>query len=221
MSSAIQEVESLLPGASWGRVGGGGRHADTRASSFALVARGHVLVQGVPGPRQDRCWRKTLARTLGGRIQAYPKAHRISCRATSSVYTCFDEAQRSFVFRPWDRCSPDVVLVDEIKPRRAETPSRRCSRAMEERQVSGRAGGVLTARPTFWCSQPRIHASLREPIHCRSRNSTGSCCESMWITPTGSLKPRSWRAMGGMLTAVQTTLENVGVLDPSLLKTCA
>ncbi|WP_421021032.1 AAA family ATPase, partial [Klebsiella pneumoniae] len=51
-----------------------GADASIRALVIALVARGHVLVQGVPGLGKTLL-AKTLARTLGGefkRIQGTP-----------------------------------------------------------------------------------------------------------------------------------------------------
>src|SRR3954470_5400159 len=66
MSSAIQEVEALL-GRELGRVIVGAE-ASIRALIIALVARGHVLVQGVPGLGKTLL-AKTLARSLGGEFK--------------------------------------------------------------------------------------------------------------------------------------------------------
>src|SRR5579871_5294897 len=130
MSSAIQEVESLLR-RELGRVMVG-VDVPTRALIIALIARGHVLVQGVPGLGKTLL-AKTLARTLGGgfkRIQGTPD---LMPSDIIGVHV-FDDAQRVFVFRPGPLFA-DVVLVDEINRAGPKTQSALLE-AMEERQVS-------------------------------------------------------------------------------------
>ncbi|MGB6604384.1 MAG: MoxR family ATPase [Steroidobacteraceae bacterium] len=109
-----------------------GAQSAARALAIALTARGHVLVQGVPGLGKTLL-AKTLARTLGGdfkRIQGTPDL------MPSDIIgvPVFDEAQRGFVFRPGPLFA-DVVLVDEINRAGPKTQSALLE-AMEERQVS-------------------------------------------------------------------------------------
>jgi MoxR-like ATPase len=130
MSSAIQAVESILR-RELGRVVVGAE-TPTRALIIALVARGHVLVQGVPGLGKTLL-AKTLARALGGdfkRIQGTPD---LMPSDIIGVHV-FDDAQRNFVFRPGPLFAA-VVLVDEINRTGPKTQAALLE-AMEERQVS-------------------------------------------------------------------------------------
>src|SRR4051812_38954995 len=130
MSSAIQEVELLLR-RELGRVVVGA-DGPTRALIIALVARGHVLVQGVPGLGKTLL-AKTLARTLGGEFKRIQGTPDLMPSDIIGVHV-FDDTQRNFVFRPGPLFA-DVVLVDEINRAGPKTQSALLE-AMEERQVS-------------------------------------------------------------------------------------
>ena len=130
MSSPIQAVESLLR-RELGRVVVGAE-TPTRALIIALIARGHVLVQGVPGLGKTLL-AKTLARALGGEFKRIQGTPGLMPSDIIGVHV-FDETQRSFVFRPGPLFA-DVVLVDEINRAGPKTQSALLE-AMEERQVS-------------------------------------------------------------------------------------
>jgi MoxR-like ATPase len=130
MSSQIQQLRESLAAALAGVVIG----AETVVPSLvvALVSRGHVLVQGVPGLGKTLL-AKTLARSLGGDFKRIQGTADLMPSDIIGVYV-FDEASRDFVFRPGPLFA-DVVLVDEINRAGPKTQSALLE-AMEERQVS-------------------------------------------------------------------------------------
>jgi MoxR-like ATPase len=130
MSANLQQLESLLA-RELGRVVVGA-DASIRALVIALVARGHVLVQGVPGLGKTLL-AKTLARALGGEFKRIQGTSDLMPSDIIGIHV-FDESKRDFVFRPGPLFA-DVVLVDEINRAGPKTQSALLE-AMEERQVS-------------------------------------------------------------------------------------
>jgi MoxR-like ATPase len=130
MSASIRQLAELLS-RELGRVVIGAE-APVRILTVALVARGHVLVQGVPGLGKTLL-AKALARALGGEFKRIQGTADLMPSDIIGVHV-FDEAQRSFVFRPGPLFA-DVVLVDEINRAGPKTQSALLE-AMEERQVS-------------------------------------------------------------------------------------
>jgi MoxR-like ATPase len=130
MNSSLQRLESLLA-RELGRVVIGAE-ASIRALVIALVARGHLLVQGAPGLGKTLL-AKTLARALGGEFKRIQGTSDLMPSDIIGVHV-FDESARNFVFRPGPLFA-DVVLVDEINRAGPKTQSALLE-AMEERQVS-------------------------------------------------------------------------------------
>ena len=130
MSSHVQQLNETLA-RELGRVVVG---AGTTVPPLliALIARGHVLVQGVPGLGKTLL-AKTLARTLGGDFKRIQGTADLMPSDIIGVHV-FDEAAGNFVFRPGPLFA-DVVLVDEINRAGPKTQSALLE-AMEERQVS-------------------------------------------------------------------------------------
>jgi len=130
MSSHVQQLHETLARELGRVVVGAG--ATVPPLLIALIARGHVLVQGVPGLGKTLL-AKTLARTLGGDFKRIQGTADLMPSDIIGVHV-FDEAARNFVFRPGPLFA-DVVLVDEINRAGPKTQSALLE-AMEERQVS-------------------------------------------------------------------------------------
>jgi len=130
MSTAIGQLRDLLA-QRLGRVVIG-VSASVDALVIALIARGHVLVQGVPGLGKT-LFAKALARALGGEFKRIQGTADLMPSDIIGVHV-FDEAARNFAFRPGPLFA-DVVLVDEINRAGPKTQSALLE-AMEERQVS-------------------------------------------------------------------------------------
>ncbi|MEP7246571.1 MAG: AAA family ATPase, partial [Gammaproteobacteria bacterium] len=130
MTTSIQALESGLA-TELGRVVVGAE-SSIRALVIALVARGHVLVQGVPGLGKTLL-AKTLAHALGGEFKRIQGTPDLMPSDIIGVHV-YEDAKRDFAFRPGPLFA-DVVLVDEINRAGPKTQSALLE-AMEERQVS-------------------------------------------------------------------------------------
>src|SRR5262249_9231276 len=127
----------------------------------------------------------------------------------------FDEAKRAFVFRPGPLFA-DVVLVDEINRAGPKTQSALLE-AMEERQVS-------VEREVFALPPDFLVLATQNP---REFEGTYPLPESQLDRfmlridmdyPVRAAEAEILTRYGGMLTAIQTTLEHVRTLEPALLK---
>lgn len=103
-----------------------------RAITIALVMRGHVLLQGVPGIGKTRL-SKVMAEALGGRFQRIQGTADLMPSDMTGVHV-FERESGVFTFRPGPLFA-DVVLVDEINRAGPKTQSALLE-AMEERQVT-------------------------------------------------------------------------------------
>ncbi len=130
MSDVMREFEAALQ-RDLGRVVVGGE-TTVRALTIALLARGHVLLQGAPGLGKTLL-AKTFAAAIGGQFQRIQGTADLMPGDIIGVHV-FDEATRRFEFRPGPLFA-DVVLVDEINRAGPKTQSALLE-AMEERQVS-------------------------------------------------------------------------------------
>jgi MoxR-like ATPase len=103
-----------------------------RALTIAIVARGHVLLQGPPGLGKTLL-SKTLATALGGTFSRVQGTADLMPSDIIGVHV-FDGAKRDFEFRPGPLFA-DILLVDEVNRASPKTQSALLE-AMEERQVS-------------------------------------------------------------------------------------
>ena len=207
----LQQLESSLA-RELGRVVVGAE-TSIRALVIALVARGHVLVQGVPGLGKTLL-AKTLARSLGGEFKRIQGTPDLMPSDIIGVHV-FDESQRGFVFRPGPLFA-DVVLVDEINRAGPKTQSALLE-AMEERQVSAERH-VFPLPPDFLVlatqnprefegTYPLPESQLDRFMLRIDVNYPGREAETEILT-----------RYGGMLTAAGTVMDGVGVLERSLLE---
>lgn len=210
MSVAIQQLEDRL-GRELGRVVIGAR-TTARALAVALIARGHVLVQGVPGLGKTLL-AKALARTLGGEFKRIQGTADLMPSDIIGVHV-FDEARRGFVFRAGPLFA-DVVLVDEINRAGPKTQSALLE-AMEERQVSvEREIRPLPADFLLLATQNPREFEGTYPLPESQLDRFMLRIEMDY--PAREAEADILTRYGGMLTAAQTTLEQVALLPRSLL----
>jgi MoxR-like ATPase len=210
MSTSLQTLESRLT-AELGRVVVGAE-SSIRALVVALVARGHVLVQGVPGLGKTLL-AKTLAHVLGGEFKRIQGTPDLMPSDIIGVHV-FDESKRDFVFRPGPLFA-DVLLVDEINRAGPKTQSALLE-AMEERQVSvDRAVFALPADFLVLATQnPReFEGTYPLPESQLDRFMLRIDVDYPERAAEGEILAR----YGGRLSGAQQMVEGVAVIERSLL----
>jgi MoxR-like ATPase len=130
MSTALEELEQSLQRSLGGTVIG--MEGVIHALTIAIVARGHVLIQGAPGLGKTLL-SKSLAAALGGSFKRIQGTADLMPSDIIGVHV-FDTSRNEFVFRPGPLFA-DVLLFDEINRAGPKTQSALLE-AMEERQVS-------------------------------------------------------------------------------------
>jgi MoxR-like ATPase len=130
MSTALEDLEQSLQRSLGDTVIG--MEGVIHALTIAIVARGHVLIQGAPGLGKTLL-SKSLAAALGGSFKRIQGTADLMPSDIIGVHV-FDTARNEFVFRPGPLFA-DVLLFDEINRAGPKTQSALLE-AMEERQVS-------------------------------------------------------------------------------------
>jgi MoxR-like ATPase len=130
MSTALEDLEQALQ-SSLGTTMIGMEHV-IRSLTIAIVARGHVLIQGAPGLGKTLL-SKTLAVVLGGSFKRIQGTADLMPSDIIGVHV-YDNTRNEFVFRPGPLFA-EVLLFDEINRAGPKTQSALLE-AMEERQVS-------------------------------------------------------------------------------------
>jgi len=211
VTSPIQSLESRLQ-RELGRVVVG-LDASIRALVIALIARGHVLVQGVPGLGKT-LFAKALARTLGGEFKRIQGTPDLMPSDIIGVHV-FDESQRTFVFRPGPLFA-DVVLVDEINRAGPKTQAALLE-AMEERQVS-------VERQSFALPPDFLVLATQNPHEFEGTYPLPESQLDRFMLridvryPERKAETEILARYGGTLTAAQTTLEGVSSIEPGILR---
>jgi MoxR-like ATPase len=211
MSTTLRQLEATLA-RELGRVVVG---ADTaiRALAIALVARGHVLVQGVPGLGKTLL-AKALARALGGEFKRIQGTSDLMPSDIIGIHV-FDESRREFVFRPGPLFA-DVVLVDEINRAGPKTQSALLE-AMEERQVSVERS-VRPLPPDF------LVLATQNPLEFEGTYPLPESQLDRFMLridvayPDRVAEVEVLTRYGGVVSTAPATLEAVDALDRSLLE---
>jgi MoxR-like ATPase len=128
--SALQDLEARIQQRLDGTVIG--MRELIRALVIAIVARGHVLVEGPPGLGKTLLG-KSLAAALSGRFTRIQGTADLMPADITGVHV-FDEASHKFLLHPGPIFT-DVLLVDEINRAGPKTQSALLE-AMAERQVT-------------------------------------------------------------------------------------
>ena len=148
-----------------------GQDAAVTGLVIALLCRGHVLLEGVPGVAKTLLVR-TLAAALAldtKRVQFTPDL--MPGDVTGSLV--YDARTAEFSFRAGPVFT-NLLLADEINRTPPKTQASLLE-AMEERQVSVDGDAAAAARPVRRRARPRTRSSTRAPTRCPRPSSTGSC----------------------------------------------
>jgi MoxR-like ATPase len=190
-----------------------GADASIRALVIALVARGHVLVQGVPGLGKTLL-AKTLARALGGEFKRIQGTSDLMPSDIIGIHV-FDESRREFVFRPGPLFA-DVVLVDEINRAGPKTQSALLE-AMEERQVSvERSALPLPADFLVLATQNPREFEGTYPL---PESQLDRFMLRIDVTyPDRSVETEILTRYGGVLVAAPAALDSIEAVQPALLE---
>ena len=140
---------------------------------IALLCRGHVLLEGVPGVAKT-----LLVRSLAAALQLEFKRVQFTPDLMPGDVTgslVYDTRTAAFVFRSGPVFT-NLLLADEINRTPPKTQAALLE-AMEERQVS--VDGEPRRCPTRSSSRrPRTRSNTRAPTSCPRRSWTGSCSSS-------------------------------------------
>lgn len=135
----------------------------------ALLCRGHVLLEGVPGVAKT-----LLVRALASALELDTKRVQFTPDLMPSDITgslVYDARTAEFSFQPGPVFT-NLLLADEINRTPPKTQSSLLE-AMEERQVTV-DGTPARSRNPSWSPRPRTRSSTRERILCPRPNWTAS-----------------------------------------------
>jgi MoxR-like ATPase len=179
---------------------------------IALLARGHVLVQGVPGLGKTLL-AKSLARALGGDFKRIQGTADLMPSDIIGVHV-FDETARNFVFRPGPLFA-EVVLVDEINRTGPKTQSALLE-AMEERQVSVERT-VLPLPADFLVLATQNPREFEGTFPLPESQLDRFMLRVDMTYPTREAESEILARYGGLLAAAHAALDGVSRIDRTLL----
>ncbi len=161
-----------------------GQDAAVTGLLVALLCRGHILLEGVPGVAKT-----LLVRALAAALDVETKRVQFTPDLMPGDITgslVFD-ARRASSGSARARSSPTCCSPTRSTARPPKTQSALLE-AMEERQVKRRRPAAPAAARRSWSSPPRTPSSTRAPTRCPRPSSTGSC--SRWCCPCPSATTR-------------------------------
>jgi len=210
MSTAIRDLHSVLS-TELGRAVVGSE-AILDALVIALVARGHVLVQGVPGMGKTLL-AKALARALGGQFKRIQGTADLMPSDIIGVHV-FDQNSRQFAFRPGPLFA-DVVLMDEINRAGPKTQSALLE-AMEERQVSVERD-VWQLPPDFLVLATQNPREFEGTFPLPESQLDRFMLRVDVPYPSREAESEILARYGGVAAAAEAALKSVGVIEPAYL----
>jgi ATPase family associated with various cellular activities (AAA) len=167
-----------------------GKRGEIKLVLCALLCRGHVLLEDVPGTAKT-----VLARAISQSIEG-SRASRIQCTpdlqpTDLTGLSVYNQKEREFEFRPGPVFA-NIVLVDEINRAMPRT-HRPCSRPWP----SGRSpptGSRGRCRTRSSSSRPRTRSTTKGPFPFPRRSSIGSSSRRpsairAWTTRCASSRP--------------------------------
>ena len=129
-----------------------GKHDLVQLAATALLCRGHLLIDGLPGMGKTM-FARSLAKSIGGTFKRVQGTADLLPSDLTGVYV-FDQRTGDFRFRPGPVMA-NIVLVDEINRASPRTQSALLE-CMEERQVT--VEGVTHGMP-----EPFLVLATRNP----------------------------------------------------------
>jgi MoxR-like ATPase len=150
-----------------------GKHDAVELALVALLARGHLLIEDVPGVGKTTLAR-ALAKAVGGDLRRVQFTSDLLPSDVLGV-SVYDQRRGEFVLRHGPIFA-NILLADEINRASPRTQSALLE-AMNEGQVSLDGQTIPLPDPFFVIATQNPKTSPGRS-RCRSRSSTASCCES-------------------------------------------